>query len=116
MLVPQCSLARIQSVNTITTVLVKGLLALQIEPLQACWHLIGFPPVLRLETCVSAIPRAAVSFPDGGGVPPHWGREGTEKDGGDGERHPWLFTKHSLLYLREAVRGPFPSSPPLINQ
>jgi len=24
---------------------------------------------------------------------------------GDVEKHPWLFTKHSLFYLRRAVRG-----------
>lgn len=28
-----------------------------------------------------------------------------EREGKEREKHPWLFTKHSLFYLREAVRG-----------
>ena len=99
--------------------LVTGLLALQIEPLQARWDLIGFPPVLRLGTCVSAIPRAAVSFLTAM-CSLHRGKERTERKRGrertggdrDGEKHPWLFTKHLLFYLRKAVRG-LPSPPHL---
>lgn len=50
-------------------------------------------------------PQSSCQFSDGG-VPLHQGKEWTEREReGEGKKHPWLFTKHSLFYLREAVRG-----------
>lgn len=72
-----------------------------------------FPAVLQLGTCVMAKPRAAIAFSvpvkeNCGGVVV----EDVEQVEGEEEvvcrekeQHPWLFTKHSLFYLRVAVRG-----------
>lgn len=61
-------------------------------------------------------PQSSCQFSDGD-VSFHRGKERTERERDrDREEHPWLFTKHSLFYLHEAVRGlPSPQHLSLIS-